>query len=182
MIDATVPARPPAPFGDGIADARVIFERTTVPVDPSLSGELWLSNGHYLGDGSTSDDEADTGASGGPGSRSSPAGRPFAPCAATKDPCTARTGFVTRRYDGHFDNGAATPPFDVRWEWSVVGAPPGSKITVRVQAGETLEDSDTPTGLITLVVLLVAGLAALMVVRRVKAPRQIRREPPRFPG
>jgi hypothetical protein len=131
VIDATVPARSEPLFGDGIGDVNIVFGLTTVGVDPTMSGQLWLSNGHYLGDGSTADDEADTGASAGPGEKRSPPGRPLAACAGTKDPCTARTGLVIQRYDDSFDAGAATPPFDVRWVWSVVGAPPGATIAVR---------------------------------------------------
>ena len=60
VIDATVPARPEPLFGDGVGNVTIVFGLTTVGVDPSASGQLWLSNGHYIGDGSTADDDADT--------------------------------------------------------------------------------------------------------------------------
>jgi len=185
VIDATVPERPASPFGDVIADASIVFELTTVGVDRSMEGDLWLSNGHYLGDGSTADDEADTGAWGGPGTVSSPAGRPFAPCAGVTDRCIARTGLVLGYYDGVFDAGAPTPPFDVRWDWSVIGAPPDAAITVRTVEGETLDGGidvggvGVPTAMIALVVLLAGvGFAALAMRSRKRARHRTRQSPP----
>ena len=180
VIDATVPARPVPPFGDAIADTAISFKLTSEAVDPSMPGELWLSNGHYLGDGSTADDDADTGARGGPSTVSSPGGRPLAACAGTTGMCIARTGLVLRRYDGHFDGGAATPPFDVRWEWTVVGAPPGSTVTVRPVQGETLDapDASPLTVPIALLVLLVgAGVVAVAIRSATHARGRTRRDP-----
>ena len=77
---------------------------------------------------------------------------------------------MIQRYESSFDAGAPTPPFDVRWVWSVVGAPPGATISVRPVDGERLEpggwgDSLAP---IALVVLVVGGLSALLALRRVR--------------
>ena len=139
VIDAKVPERDGTPLGDRIADVPIVFRLTTFNVGGP--GQPWLSNGHYLGDGSTGDDVADTGATGGPVTVSSPAGRPFAACAGVAQACAARTGLVQRYYHTSFDNTDTTPPYDVRWEWSVVGAPPGATVAVRPIAGETLEET-----------------------------------------
>jgi hypothetical protein len=164
VIDATVPEREGTPFGDRIADVPIAFRLTTVDVGGG-AGQLWLSNGHYLGDGSTADDASDTGATGGPTTVTSPAGRPFAACADVVQACAARTGLVQRYYHSAFDATSTTPPYDVRWEWSVVGAPPGATVAVQPLAGETLGD-DVP-GISTeplLVATLLAGGTLLALV------------------
>ena len=173
VIDAQVPERDGTPLGDRIADVPIVFHLTTFNVGGP--GQPWLSNGHYLGDGSTGDDVADTGATGGPVTVSSPAGRPFAACAGVAQACAARTGLVQRYYHTSFDHTDTTPPYDVRWEWSVVGAPPGATVTVRPIAGETLGDSIGPVSGPLLVATLLAGgtllaLVAIGAIRRRRAP------------
>jgi hypothetical protein len=179
-IDASVPARPAMSFGDPVADVPVVFRLTTVAVDPGLPGQLWLSNGHYLGDGTTGDDAADTGATGGPATVTSPAGRPLRACEGVTDACATRTGLVLRRYRSSFDN-VDSPPFDVRWEWSVVGAPPGASVTVQPLDGETLDAGIVAMPPWPVVVgVLVAGVLVLGLA--VVGVRSRRRRPGAGPG
>ena len=89
--------------------------------------------------------------------------------------CAARTGLVQRYYHTSFDHTDTTPPYDVRWEWSVVGAPPGATVTVQPIAGETLEDDSIgPVSGPLLVATLLAGgillaLVAIGAMRRHRA-------------
>ena len=180
-IDASLPDRTAPPYGDVLAQVPVEFSLTTGAAEPGAGTPLWLSNGHYLGDGSTGDDAADTGAWGGPGTVPGPAGRPFAACNGTTDPCAARTGLVLRRYLSVFDNGATTPPYDVHWAWSVVGAPPGATVTVQPLEGETLGGgipgigSERPLDPIAAGVVIDGTIVAVLVVLWVARRRRRRR-------
>jgi hypothetical protein len=138
-IDAAAPAQGPRPFGDVLGEATIVFQVTTVPLQPLGASKPFISNGHYIGDGSDDDDKADTGGWGGVATVPSPPGRPFGPCPDPATACAARTGLVLRRYDDVFDSGAPTPPYEVRWAWTVVGAPPGATVTVAPIPGETLD-------------------------------------------
>ena len=197
VIDASIPGHDLGPLGgDALSQASIQFDVTSSRVaepDPGTNGNggqggasgspyLWLSNGHYLGDGSTADDRADTGGWGGPGTVPSPVGRPLAACAGLADACAARTGFVLARYDDVFGRDSAHT-FDVRATWRVVGAPAGATIDVRTIDGATLDNGSSavwPLPVVIAVVVL-AGVGVMLAMRFVVRSRSRRRVLPPGP-
>ncbi len=108
IVAVTAPGRPTDPLVlDMRSTATIQFGLTSTRVGATIpagngngngngngDGHLWLSNGHWVGDGSAGDDAADTGGWGGPGTYPSSVGRPFAVCGPPASACTARTGLV----------------------------------------------------------------------------------------
>ena len=83
---------------------------------------------------------------------------------------------MLKHYTSVFDKGVPTPPYDVHWEWSVVGAPAGSTVTVEPLEGETLGGlAITPPPWQVVVGVLVAG--AVVLVLAIRGVRTRRRGP-----
>jgi hypothetical protein len=168
-IDAHLEPRATAPvFGDGRAGVTIIFNLRSYATPGSSAGApdsyLWLSNGHYVGDGSTGDDQADTGGWGGPGRMAYPPGRPLAACAGVVTACTSQTGLVVHRYTDSFAHGDQVTTFEVAWDWVVIGAPPDASVEVVAQDGETpLAGTNEIPGSTSRGVLVLVALALVMV-------------------
>jgi hypothetical protein len=173
-ITATIPERSTRPvFGDARADATILFLVSTTADPGSRGGHLYLSTGHYVGDGSTADDAADTGGWGAPVGGGVdpypyPVGRPLSACSGVDSPCTSRTGLVIRRYSSVFERDSPTS-FGASWQWRVVGAPPGTQLTVTAVDGEALDAGSGPP--IPAPVVLAALFVAIVVATLVLRPR-----------
>jgi hypothetical protein len=111
--------------------------------DPTDAGEIWISDGHWTGDGVRDPREETSGWGGGAGfERPGTMGLPLLGCAAQTDACTATTGYVIRRYESAFSKRNAER-FGVAWHWRIVGAPPAATISVEIVDGAALSSQET---------------------------------------
>ena len=145
--------------------------------DPDDQGEIWLADGHWIGDG-VSNPIASTSAWGSPSGGEHPEvpGVPLGGCVRSVEPCSATTGLVVRHHESSFAEANASR-FTVAWRWRVVGAPPGTTLAVEAVPGVGLEAPGRPAvGLAWFVVVAAFGIVVAVVLTRDILRRRYRRK------